>query len=137
MPALETRLWTDCTGDMLLELERLADTTPDTRLKSSTRETQEKGMERQGNGADGCGDGEGRGAAQRQGGVAGGDYRCHANKSREIFLPKIDGSAITLAHLLQHLATSTIRAMLLGPESGGVRVRWCKALGTFGVPLRV
>jgi hypothetical protein len=27
--------------------------------------------------------------------------------------------------------------MLLGPESGGARVRWCQAVGTFGVPLRV
>ncbi|KAJ7921565.1 hypothetical protein B0H13DRAFT_2415290 [Mycena leptocephala] len=49
------------------------------------------------------------------------------------FLHKIDGSAITLAHLLQHLATSNIHAMLLGPESGGARVRWCQAVATFGV----
>ncbi|KAJ7921632.1 hypothetical protein B0H13DRAFT_2655956 [Mycena leptocephala] len=32
--------------------------------------------------------------------------------------PKIDGSTITLAHLLQHLATLRARGMLLGPEIG-------------------
>ncbi|KAJ7255015.1 hypothetical protein B0H12DRAFT_1233273 [Mycena haematopus] len=36
----------------------------------------------------------------------------------ENFLPKIDGSTITLAHLLQHLSASNIRALLLGPETG-------------------
>ncbi|KAF8141038.1 hypothetical protein K438DRAFT_1995368 [Mycena galopus ATCC 62051] len=32
--------------------------------------------------------------------------------------PKIDGSNITLAHLLQHLHSTGIRAMLLGPGTG-------------------
>ncbi|KAF8163881.1 hypothetical protein K438DRAFT_1984991 [Mycena galopus ATCC 62051] len=36
----------------------------------------------------------------------------------ENFLPKLDGSTITLAHLLQHLHSIGIRAMLLGPEIG-------------------
>ncbi|KAJ7921562.1 hypothetical protein B0H13DRAFT_2415287 [Mycena leptocephala] len=40
----------------------------------------------------------------------------------ENFLPKIDGSTITLAPLLQHRATSNIWAMLLGPEIGMQRL---------------
>ncbi|KAJ7921573.1 hypothetical protein B0H13DRAFT_2318277 [Mycena leptocephala] len=36
----------------------------------------------------------------------------------ENFLPKIDGSAVALAHLLQHLAALRMHAMLLGPEIG-------------------
>ncbi|KAJ7927282.1 hypothetical protein B0H13DRAFT_2312685 [Mycena leptocephala] len=39
-----------------------------------------------------------------------------ANK-RQNFLRKIDGSSITLAYLLQHLAATRVHAMLLGPES--------------------
>ncbi|KAJ7789899.1 hypothetical protein B0H13DRAFT_2521624 [Mycena leptocephala] len=44
----ETGLGLDCTGDALLEHKRLADTTPDSQLESSTREIEEKGMVRQG-----------------------------------------------------------------------------------------
>ncbi|KAJ7927301.1 hypothetical protein B0H13DRAFT_2265647 [Mycena leptocephala] len=40
-----TGLGLACTGDTLLNHERLADPTPDTRLKTSTRETEEKGMD--------------------------------------------------------------------------------------------
>jgi hypothetical protein len=36
---------------------------------------------------------------------------------RQNFLRKIDGSSITLAYLLQHLAATRVHAMLLGPES--------------------
>ncbi|KAJ7927297.1 hypothetical protein B0H13DRAFT_2653604 [Mycena leptocephala] len=75
----------------------------------------------------GMGNGEGRGAAQRQGGATG----C------EIFLPKIDGSTTTIAHLLQHLAALCVRAMLLGPESGMREYARATLFGTFGVPLRV
>ncbi|KAJ7921633.1 hypothetical protein B0H13DRAFT_2318332 [Mycena leptocephala] len=48
--------------------------------------------------------------------------------------PKSTAPPISLAH--QHLAMLTIHAILLGLASGGARVRWCKAVGTFGVPLR-
>ncbi|KAJ7354161.1 hypothetical protein DFH08DRAFT_955569 [Mycena albidolilacea] len=36
----------------------------------------------------------------------------------ENFLPKIDGSTITIAHPLQHLTSTGVHALLLGPESG-------------------
>ncbi|KAJ7927264.1 hypothetical protein B0H13DRAFT_1048276 [Mycena leptocephala] len=55
----------------------------------------------------------------------------------ENFLPKIDGSTITIAHLLQHLAATRVRAMLLGPESGMRDYAGARLFGTFGVPLRV
>ncbi|KAF8180448.1 hypothetical protein K438DRAFT_1841873 [Mycena galopus ATCC 62051] len=55
----------------------------------------------------------------------------------ENFLPKIDGSTITLAHLLQHLHSTGIRAMLLGPETGMTSYAGASLFGTFGVPLRV
>ncbi|KAF8162052.1 hypothetical protein K438DRAFT_2025595 [Mycena galopus ATCC 62051] len=55
----------------------------------------------------------------------------------ENFLPKIDGSTITLAHLLQHLHSTGIRAMLLGPETGMNSYAGAALFGTFGVPLRV
>ncbi|KAJ7141703.1 hypothetical protein C8R43DRAFT_587058 [Mycena crocata] len=55
----------------------------------------------------------------------------------ENFLPKIDGSTITLAHLLQHMKSSGVQAMLLGPESGMTEYAGCRLFGTFGVPLRV
>ncbi|KAJ7921608.1 hypothetical protein B0H13DRAFT_2318307 [Mycena leptocephala] len=55
----------------------------------------------------------------------------------ENFLLKIDGSGITLAHVLQHLTTSNIQVMLLGPESGMREYAGARLFGTFGVPLRV
>ncbi|KAJ7697245.1 hypothetical protein B0H17DRAFT_1197643 [Mycena rosella] len=55
----------------------------------------------------------------------------------ENFLPKIDGSTITLAHLLQHMKSTGVRAMLFGPESGMTEYEGCRLFGTFGVPLRV
>ncbi|KAF8197159.1 hypothetical protein K438DRAFT_1420259, partial [Mycena galopus ATCC 62051] len=55
----------------------------------------------------------------------------------ENFLPKIDGSTIMLAHLLQHLHSTGIRAMLLGPETGMTSYAGASLFGTFGVPLRV
>ncbi|KAJ7144093.1 hypothetical protein C8R44DRAFT_601711, partial [Mycena epipterygia] len=55
----------------------------------------------------------------------------------ENFLPKIDGSTITLSHLLQHLQRSGVPTMLFGPESGMAEYAGCKLFGTFGVPLRV
>ncbi|KAF8197192.1 hypothetical protein K438DRAFT_1967439 [Mycena galopus ATCC 62051] len=55
----------------------------------------------------------------------------------ENFLPKIDSSTITLAHLLQHLPSTGIRAMLLGPETGITSYAGASLFGTFGVPLRV
>ncbi|KAF8180444.1 hypothetical protein K438DRAFT_1976632 [Mycena galopus ATCC 62051] len=36
----------------------------------------------------------------------------------ESFLPKLDGSTVILAHLLQHLHFTGIHAMFLGPETG-------------------
>ncbi|KAJ7885590.1 hypothetical protein B0H13DRAFT_2535677 [Mycena leptocephala] len=55
----------------------------------------------------------------------------------ENFLPNIDGSTITLAHLLQHLAPTRVRAMLLGPECGMHEYAEARLFGTFWVPLRV
>ncbi|KAF8180465.1 hypothetical protein K438DRAFT_1976652 [Mycena galopus ATCC 62051] len=52
----------------------------------------------------------------------------------ENFLPKIDGSTITLAHLLQHLHSTGIRAMLLGPKTGMTSYAGASLFGTFGVP---
>ncbi|KAJ7927315.1 hypothetical protein B0H13DRAFT_2312717 [Mycena leptocephala] len=40
-------------------------------------------------------------------------------------------------HLLQHLAATRLRAMLLGPESGMREYAGARLSGTFGVPLRV
>ncbi|KAJ7795884.1 hypothetical protein B0H13DRAFT_2510720 [Mycena leptocephala] len=60
-----------------------------------------------------------------------------ANKRTEIFLPKIDGSTATLAHLLQHLAATRAHAVLLGPESGMHEYARVALFGTVGVPLRV
>ncbi|KAJ7798079.1 hypothetical protein B0H13DRAFT_1933831 [Mycena leptocephala] len=53
------------------------------------------------------------------------------------FLPTIDGSTITLAHLLQLLAATHAHAMLLGSEIGMREYAGARLLGTFGVPLRV
>jgi hypothetical protein len=61
----------------------------------------------------------------------------NANEQTENFLPKIDGSTVTIAHLLQHLAATRVRAMLLGPESGMRDYAGARLFGTFGVPLRV
>ncbi|KAJ7921567.1 hypothetical protein B0H13DRAFT_2415291 [Mycena leptocephala] len=55
----------------------------------------------------------------------------------ENFLPKIDGSTTTLAHLLQHLAATRSHAMLFGPGSGMREYARAALFGTFGVPLRV
>lgn len=56
----------------------------------------------------------------------------------ENFLPKIDGSTITLAHLLRYLQScGGVRAMLFGPESGMADYAGARLFGTFGVPLRV
>ncbi|KAJ7927309.1 hypothetical protein B0H13DRAFT_2556826 [Mycena leptocephala] len=55
----------------------------------------------------------------------------------ERFLPKIDGSTTTLAHLPQHLAATRVHAMLLSPESGMREYAGARLFGTFGVPLRV
>jgi hypothetical protein len=38
----------------------------------------------------------------------------------ENFLPKVDGSTLTIANLLQHLNATGVQAMLFGPESGMV-----------------
>ncbi|KAJ7779822.1 hypothetical protein B0H16DRAFT_726462 [Mycena metata] len=66
----------------------------------------------------------------------------HAERLRvaiiaENFLPKIDGSTITLAHLLTHLQTCGLQAMLFGPEGGMSEYAGAPLFGTFGVPLRV
>ncbi|KAJ7921581.1 hypothetical protein B0H13DRAFT_2415333 [Mycena leptocephala] len=53
----------------------------------------------------------------------------------ENFLPKIDGSTIILAHVLQRLTTPNIHAMLPGPDYAGARL--FGTFGTFGVSLRV
>ncbi|KAJ6587676.1 hypothetical protein DFH09DRAFT_819653, partial [Mycena vulgaris] len=55
----------------------------------------------------------------------------------ENFLPKIDGSTVTLAHLLQHMQRTGVQAMLFGPESGMTEYAGARLFGTFGVPLRV
>ncbi|KAJ7087984.1 hypothetical protein B0H15DRAFT_949799 [Mycena belliarum] len=55
----------------------------------------------------------------------------------ENFLPKIDGSTITLAHLLQHLRAAGVRAMLFGPASPLREYAGAPLFGTAGVPLRV
>ncbi|KAF8142810.1 hypothetical protein K438DRAFT_1994523 [Mycena galopus ATCC 62051] len=46
------------------------------------------------------------------------------------FLPKIDGSKITLAHLLQHRHSTGIRAMLLDPETGMTSYAGAALFGT-------
>jgi hypothetical protein len=63
----------------------------------------------------------------------------HTNKriNAENFLPKIDGSTITLARLRQHLAATRVHAMLLGPENGMHEYAGARLFGTFGVPLKV
>ncbi|KAJ7471686.1 hypothetical protein B0H11DRAFT_2283061 [Mycena galericulata] len=55
----------------------------------------------------------------------------------ENFLPKIDGSTITLAHLLAYLHAAGVRAMLFGPESGMREYAGAQLFGAAGVPLRV
>ncbi|KAJ6462292.1 hypothetical protein C8R47DRAFT_1158654 [Mycena vitilis] len=55
----------------------------------------------------------------------------------ENFLPKIDGSTITISHLLQHLNNTGVEAMLFGPESGMTEYAGAKLFGTYGIPLRV
>ncbi|KAJ7158174.1 hypothetical protein C8R46DRAFT_1195578 [Mycena filopes] len=55
----------------------------------------------------------------------------------ENFLPKIDGSTITIARLLQYLSSSGIQTMLFGPESGMTEYAGAQLFGTFGIPLRV
>ncbi|KAJ7921620.1 hypothetical protein B0H13DRAFT_2415418 [Mycena leptocephala] len=139
-----TGLALDCAGDALLELEPLADTTPDTQYPTRIfHEKQERRGQRELE----------REMAQMDAGM-GRDVSLRndkealrvaiitatlisANKRTEIFLPKIDGSTITLAHILQHLAALRMRAMLLGPESGMRQYAGVRLSGTFGVPLRV
>ncbi|KAF7334083.1 hypothetical protein MVEN_02313900 [Mycena venus] len=54
----------------------------------------------------------------------------------ENFLPKIDGSTITLAHLLEHLRTTpNVQAILFGPESGMREYAGAPLFGTPGLPL--
>ncbi|KAF7368416.1 hypothetical protein MVEN_00164300 [Mycena venus] len=54
----------------------------------------------------------------------------------ENFLPKIDGSTITLAHLLEHLRTTpNVQAMLFGPKSEMREYAGAPLFGTPGVPL--
>ncbi|CAK5268193.1 unnamed protein product [Mycena citricolor] len=55
----------------------------------------------------------------------------------ENFLPKIDGSTVTLAHLLEHMQAVGIEGMLFGPESGMEEYAGAKLFGTYGVPLKV
>ncbi|KAJ7059665.1 hypothetical protein C8F01DRAFT_1145288 [Mycena amicta] len=55
----------------------------------------------------------------------------------ENFLPKVDGSTITIANILQHLKTTGVQAMLFGPDSGMSEYAGAKLFGTYGVPLRV
>ncbi|KAF7325126.1 hypothetical protein MKEN_00556100 [Mycena kentingensis (nom. inval.)] len=55
----------------------------------------------------------------------------------ENFLPKVDGSTVTIANLLQQLKTMGVQAMLFGPESGMAEYAGAKLFGTYGVPLRV
>ncbi|KAJ7438301.1 hypothetical protein B0H11DRAFT_1752891 [Mycena galericulata] len=55
----------------------------------------------------------------------------------ENFLPKIDGSTITLAHLLAYLHAAGVRAMLFGPASGMREYAGAQLFGAAGVPLRV
>ncbi|KAJ7921624.1 hypothetical protein B0H13DRAFT_146628 [Mycena leptocephala] len=112
------------------------DTRPNTRLKSSTRESQEKGMGRQGQRE------REREMAQMDAGM-GRDAALHNDSEAlriaiiaETFLSKIDGSTTALAHLLQHLAPTRVRAILLGPESGMREYPEARLFGTFGVPLR-
>ncbi|KAJ6534265.1 hypothetical protein B0H19DRAFT_848479, partial [Mycena capillaripes] len=55
----------------------------------------------------------------------------------ENFLPKVDGSTITLSHLLQYLNETGVQAMLFGPESGMNEYAGAQLFGTFGIPMRV
>ncbi|KAJ6505857.1 hypothetical protein C8R47DRAFT_1209802 [Mycena vitilis] len=55
----------------------------------------------------------------------------------ENFLPKVDGSTLTIAHLLQHLNATGVQAMLFGPESGMSEYAGAQLFGTFGVPILV
>ncbi|KAJ7673642.1 hypothetical protein DFH06DRAFT_978849, partial [Mycena polygramma] len=64
------------------------------------------------------------------------DYDCD-DAPTENFLPKIDGSTITISHLLQHLNETGVQAMLFGPESGMTEYAGAKLFGTYGVPLAV
>ncbi|KAJ6467888.1 hypothetical protein C8R45DRAFT_1219042 [Mycena sanguinolenta] len=57
----------------------------------------------------------------------------------ENFLPKIDGSTMTLSHLLTHLSTLRIPTLLLGPSSPVTLTNTSYAsasfFGTPGLPL--
>ncbi|KAJ7152563.1 hypothetical protein C8R46DRAFT_1303105 [Mycena filopes] len=53
----------------------------------------------------------------------------------ENFLPQVDGSTLTIAHLLQHLNSTGVQAMLFGPDSGMSEYAGAKLFGTFGVPM--
>ncbi|KAJ7726587.1 glycosyl transferase group 1 [Mycena olivaceomarginata] len=55
----------------------------------------------------------------------------------ENFLPKVDGSTLTIANLLQHLNATGVQAMLFGPESGMSEYAGARLFGTFGIPMRV
>ncbi|KAJ6503869.1 hypothetical protein C8R45DRAFT_973969 [Mycena sanguinolenta] len=54
----------------------------------------------------------------------------------ENFLPKVDGVTVTLAHLLQHLNTQGIQAMLLGPSGGMTEFAGCRIFEAFGIPFK-
>ncbi|KAJ7745386.1 glycosyl transferase group 1 [Mycena olivaceomarginata] len=55
----------------------------------------------------------------------------------ENFLPKVDGSTLTIANLLQHLDATNVQAMLFGPESGMSEYAGASVFGTFGIPMRI
>ncbi|KAF7343846.1 hypothetical protein MSAN_01965900 [Mycena sanguinolenta] len=55
---------------------------------------------------------------------------------QKIFLPKVDGVTVTLAHLLRHLHAQGVQAMLLGPSGGMTEYAGCRILGAFGIPFK-
>ncbi|KAJ7921574.1 hypothetical protein B0H13DRAFT_2415303 [Mycena leptocephala] len=102
------------------------------RARSSTRDTEEKGTDRQDNESGREIDaGMGRDAALRNDKEALGVAIIAEN-----VLLTTDGSTITLAHL-QHLAATRVHALLLGPESGMHEYAGARLFSTFGVSLKV
>jgi hypothetical protein len=57
----------------------------------------------------------------------------NAPTRRKNFLPIIDGSTITLPHLLQHLAAARVHAMLLSLDNSMHEYAGARWFGTFGV----
>ncbi|KAJ7159494.1 glycosyl transferase group 1 [Mycena filopes] len=53
----------------------------------------------------------------------------------ENFLPQVDGSTLTIAHLLEHLNSTGVQAMLFGPNSGMSEYAGARLFPTFGLPM--